>query len=38
MNESTRAQLNAISTVLAELQADKTVVKPRKKIGFVQED
>ena len=35
INESTRAQLDAISTALAELQADKTALKPRKKIGFV---
>ena len=35
INESTRAQLDAISTALAELQADKTAMKPRRKIGFV---
>ena len=38
INESTRAQLDAISTALAELQADKSAMKPRKKIGFVQDD
>jgi hypothetical protein len=38
INESTRAQLDAISTALAELQADKTPMKPRRKIGFVQDD
>ena len=38
INDSTRAQLDAISTALAELQADKTAMKPRKKIGFVQDD
>ncbi|MBQ2589862.1 MAG: ORF6N domain-containing protein [Prevotella sp.] len=38
INESTRAQLDAISTALAELQADKTSLKPRKKIGFVQDE
>ena len=37
INESTRAQLDAISTALAELQADKTAMKPRRKIGFVQD-
>ena len=36
INESTRAQLDAISTALAELQADKPIPKPRRKIGFVQ--
>ncbi|MBQ5510432.1 MAG: ORF6N domain-containing protein, partial [Prevotella sp.] len=38
INESTRAQLDAISTALAELQADKTSLKPRRKIGFVQDE
>ena len=38
INESTRAQLDAISTALAELQADKTATKPRKRIGFVQDN
>ena len=38
INESTRTQLDAISTALAELQADKTAIKPRRKIGFVQDD
>ena len=37
INESTRAQLDAISTALAELQADKPRMKPRRKIGFVQD-
>ena len=36
INESTRAQLDAISTALAELQADKPIPKPRRRIGFVQ--
>lgn len=36
INESTRSQLDAISTALAELQADKTklAAKPRRPIGF----
>ena len=38
INESTRAQLDAISTALTELQADKTATKPRKRIGFVQDN
>ena len=37
INESTRAQLDAISTALAELQADKPIQKPRRRIGFVQD-
>ena len=36
INESTRAQLDAISTALAELQA-KPTQPPRRKIGFVQD-
>lgn len=36
INESTRAQLDAISTALAELQAKPADVKPRKPIGFIQ--
>ena len=35
INESTRAQLDAISTVLAELQAKEPEKKTRKKIGFI---
>ena len=38
INESTRAQLDAISTALEELQADKTSLKPRRRIGFVQDE
>ena len=38
INESTRAQLDAISTALAELQADRTTMKPRRRIGFVQDE
>lgn len=36
INESTRTQLDAISTALAELQTDKTklAAKPRRPIGF----
>ena len=37
INESTRAQLDAISTALAELQAKEPRMKPRRKIGFVQD-
>ena len=36
INESTRAQLDAISTALAELQAKPSETKPRKPIGFIQ--
>ena len=36
INESTRAQLDAISTALAELQAKPAVGKPRRPIGFIQ--
>ncbi len=36
INESTRAQLDAISTALAELQPKAQ--KPRRKIGFIQHD
>lgn len=35
INESTRAQLDAISTALAELQAKPANVKTRKPIGFI---
>ena len=38
INESTRAQLDAISTALAELQADKPRMRPRRRIGFVQDE
>jgi len=39
INESTHAQLEAISTALAELQAEhRQEPKPRKKIGFIQEE
>ena len=37
INESTRAQLDAISMALAELQAQPSRDKPRKRIGFVQD-
>ena len=36
INESTRAQLDAISTALAELQAKSADNKNRKPIGFIQ--
>ena len=40
INESTRAQLDAISTALAELQAKnpEEEEKPRRPIGFIQPD
>ena len=39
INESTRAQLDAISTALAELQAkNPEEEKPRRPIGFIQPD
>ena len=36
INEDTRAQLDAISTALAELQAKEPTKKERKPIGFIQ--
>jgi hypothetical protein len=36
INESTRMQLDAISTALAELQADHRQLPKRKPIGFIQ--
>ena len=36
INESTRAQLDAISTALAEMQAKSSTGKPRRPIGFIQ--
>ena len=36
INESTRAQLDAISTALAELQAKPAEDKTRRPIGFIQ--
>ena len=38
INESTRAHFDAISTALAELQAKEPPQRPRRKIGFVQEE
>ena len=38
INESTRAQLDAISTALAELQSNRPESKPRRPIGFIQPD
>ena len=38
INESTRAQLDAISEALAELQAKGPHQKPRRRIGFIQDD
>ena len=37
INESTRAQLDAISTALAELQSNRQESKPRRPIGFLQQ-
>ena len=37
INEYTRAQLDAISTALAELQAKEPRTRPRRSIGFVQD-
>ena len=37
INESTRAQLDASSTALVELQSNGTSDKPRRRIGFVQD-
>ena len=36
INESTRAQLDAISTALTELQVNRSEDKPRRQIGFIQ--
>ena len=38
INEMTRAQLDAISKALAELQAERKQPKPRRRIGFIQND
>ena len=38
INEDTRAQIEAISTALSELQSKEPSEKPRRKIGYVQED
>jgi len=38
INESTRAQLDAISEALAELQAKEPRQLPRRRIGFIQDD
>ena len=38
INESTRAQLDAISEALAELQAKKTKQQPKRRIGFIQDN
>jgi hypothetical protein len=38
INESTRAQLDAISIALAELQSKKPQQKPPRRLGFVQDD
>lgn len=38
INESTRLQLDAISTALAEMHSKEPRQKPRRRIGFIQED
>jgi uncharacterized coiled-coil protein SlyX len=38
INESTRAQLDAISEALAELQAKEPRQKARRRIGFIQDE
>ena len=38
INESTRTQLDAISTALAELQSKEPKQKSRRKIGFIQDE
>ena len=38
INEDTRLQLDAISTALAALQSKEPKPKPRRKIGFIQEE
>ena len=38
INESTRMQLDNITLALAELQAGKREQKPRRKIGFIQDE
>ena len=38
INESTRAQLDAISEALAELQPKEPQQNPRRKIGFIQNE
>lgn len=38
INESTRAQLDAISTALAELQAKEPRKRERRQIGFITHD
>lgn len=38
INESTRVQLDAISTALVELQSKEPRQKPRRRIGFIQDE
>ena len=38
INESTRIQLDAISTALVELQSKEPRQKPRRRIGFIQDE
>jgi hypothetical protein len=38
INESTRMQLENITIALSELQAKEPKAKPRRRIGFIQND
>ena len=38
INESTRLQLDAISKALAELQSKEPKQRPRRRIGFIQDE
>ena len=38
INESTRMQIDAISTALAELQSKEPRQKPHRRIGFIQDE
>ena len=38
INESTRMQLENITLALSELQAKEPKQKPRRRIGFIQDD
>ena len=38
INEDTRMQLDAINIALSELQTRKKEEKPRRRIGFIQDD
>ena len=38
INESTRLQLENITMALAEMQGNERTTKPRRKIGFIQDE